>query len=458
MDAKEPSAHHDDNVQVAVKLMTDPHGDLLQDALGVLHFPKVQTDELGPFYDAKVHEHLVHWGKKQLPIPEGGSQSEDEFQSCCKRMALLIQDYIEKAISPDLAKAYTHLPLWTHPSLTADDLPGFQDIPPRPNPSPISFHALSEREQHRLCKAFLRFEITARFFRQASSNVTEGYHTNLFSDVKQPERLPPWSWNVLDRYECKRSAPWEIESLKCVAEYVCCLMGAALGRMSGIDDHNPQGSSCEPSGWSPRCPQLGESLFSSTSSDSVNNDFRPDCYLDVTTRIRVSWDNFVTMVGLWGLDQITFLLQSCTEFRDRYFEQATTNAVARRRRFWRIMDFIPPSLLGNKDDNDAVNLVWLKTDPKRIAGIYHDKRQSREFYPSFLGICRQRAWTFFDDERWYPAGCRLPIPSDIEEASVREKALRKKLEEIRQRRMARERREREEKFGREWWHELDFTW
>lgn len=91
------------------------HGDLLQDALGILHFPSDEN---------LINRHIAQWIVKELPDPFRDEESDDADDTFSKlhrifsQIIVFIEDYVSKATDPFPPRAYLALPpiAWRRPA------------------------------------------------------------------------------------------------------------------------------------------------------------------------------------------------------------------------------------------------------------------------------------------------------------------------------------------------------
>ncbi|EQK98749.1 hypothetical protein G6O67_000126 [Ophiocordyceps sinensis] len=373
----------------AIILDDELPGDLLQDALAVVHFPQRDDDESAAFYNVRVHGHLQRWGAKQLPDPK--RKPDPAMTDCLKRLCVqsraFIHDYLNKAVDSHLRQAYIQLPDWSHPCF----LIGVINLPPRPHHTPVLFDSLSEAERRRVLKAFLRFEILSKVFCLCS--YSDSPLLGPVDKQRQPSRLPCWSWDLLDHYECRPSPPREIESIQCVWEYVRSLYGAISARLAGIPHGFPDsdGTFSLPIQWLLEFVDGMETGATEEpcpfAADKMNND------LDASLFIRrwsshmhcLGWlspDELIDTMGLSGLDQVERLLKSGTDYSDGFFDDV---------------------------------LLKMRNNVTRLPGLGCSGQQFRDrFYRSLVRINRQRAWTFFDDGSRFPSTYRFPTLGDVQ--------------------------------------------
>jgi hypothetical protein len=202
-------------------------GDLLQDALAVLCFPR---DEQAHLRKAVVDAHLRSWGHKQLRLDE----KKHSHQLCVlhTRLWWLIKDYLAKATSLYLPRAYRYFPPGCHESFKGSLVSsGDRFLTPL---QPFAEGSLSETSRRRILRAFLKYEILCKVYGPVvNTNRRENLSPESFHDQHRaedsnqdssPEELfVKWDWNLLDKYQSDRPDSASTDALSCVREYIITL-------------------------------------------------------------------------------------------------------------------------------------------------------------------------------------------------------------------------------------------
>ncbi|KAH7153100.1 hypothetical protein EDB81DRAFT_931519, partial [Dactylonectria macrodidyma] len=374
-------------------------GDLLRDAVAIVTFPKgdgLSRDEEADLASA----HLAQWGRKQLPDPF------EEHQACAlldidalvDRLRLFMDDYIDKATSSYLPRAYASLPHWSHPSysryLTKPDAK-----------DGVLVRSLRPEERVRLTRAFLRYELTCKMnpLRPSASN-------RLWRDTLD------WAWWELATYEALGTKEGETsgdelenpEALQCVHEYLRTLYGALMARISastGADIKLPASS----------CPTEHPDglLFPDTLQ------FHPEIYMqdDEPQAIFGVRHSYVDRLAGGGFNlamaMLTSDMASCSEFLQCFYDEVTIQHPERAPygcRVDRLSPYIDPGLYHLSTYGSP---LCLKMMPSFLAN-------SGDNYLShaFRRVYRQRAWAFLDDEGLYPKEVSLPTTEDFETSEL----------------------------------------
>ncbi|OBS23268.1 hypothetical protein FPOA_03820 [Fusarium poae] len=135
--------------------------DMMQDAMGILLFPRIMSPEKGLLYDRPVtviRSHLRKWSKSQFPDPL--KKHDDRLASqLCKlhsRIMLLTEDYITKATAFFPPREYLCLP-------QVQDLSKRHLLFKGARVTPLFDSAdLTSLERTRFVKAFLMYYLTAK--------------------------------------------------------------------------------------------------------------------------------------------------------------------------------------------------------------------------------------------------------------------------------------------------------
>jgi hypothetical protein len=213
-------------------------GDLLQDALAIMHFPSIRQLKDGDRRDL-IDAHLRAWGDRTLRISYATSSLDLDhiFQllRLHQRLWSFIRDYLNKATSCFLPCAYRHFPKWAHTSF-ASSVVLLRDRPPTGINS-FDDCAIQETTRRHLLQAFLQYEMLCKVYldiddsqeaetssdlqfftgttgKDASTSDNQSVNRDLFSS---------WDWDCLQGYRKHKLdivGPW---SLACVREYVTTL-------------------------------------------------------------------------------------------------------------------------------------------------------------------------------------------------------------------------------------------
>ena len=236
--------------------MRDLQGDLLQDALAIVVFPKFTLGDvhahddhsprapsdstvwpispdirLNPRSEA-TDKHLWKWARMEFPDPFVGGDKDTtlKLDSLCRHVWYHAMDFVSKASAGHLSMSYRLLPSWTDPSLADTD--SQRRIRARVDRTSIRypFHWLGHTQRQRIMRAFLRYELLCRTYRPIAAD-RPGFKDGALScgcrRAARPwveGRFGPfrrWDWCLLFRY---RNETWwdleEIELLASVREYM----------------------------------------------------------------------------------------------------------------------------------------------------------------------------------------------------------------------------------------------
>ncbi|KYK59803.1 hypothetical protein DCS_00937 [Drechmeria coniospora] len=282
-------------------------GDLLHDATAVVLFPDRDGTADGAEYANLVHHHLISWAAGTLP----DSTRRRGEQSCLLRklgrlhrqLRLFINDFLGKATSSYQWQAYRQLPNWCHESLRAVEGEG---------KGVVRFGSLRGSERRRFFRAFLRYELLCKMYTRCSATV------DMRPSVwDKPGTLPAWSWDMLDRYQRRRSTGRDTESVQCVLEYIHGLYVAISARLKS-----------EGSGKGKAAPLLpfnecgGELVADSWMMLSLQR--RPCFVVSSPSLSQVGSSPWTYSISLWGLDRVQHLLQSGAEHCRAFVEFVMT--------------------------------------------------------------------------------------------------------------------------------------
>ncbi|KAI1400900.1 hypothetical protein F4819DRAFT_352104 [Hypoxylon fuscum] len=229
-------------------LPNDLPGGLFQDAIAILKFPSRASAK------AK-EEHLQAWGRGKLLLGTDTS-SILALNRLYWRIRAYIDDYLAKAVGSDLCRSYLRLPSWSHSSHLDNSLDRLLEEPSSGIRATLS--SVSIEERNRLLGAFLRYDLICRVnYPQAlphygpgethaifASEDINGWGVNwmdsheFYHGVLELPTQKMWDWQVLSVFDGKQSTstahyqPWVQDMLHCVHEYVTTLYRAMCVRSS----------------------------------------------------------------------------------------------------------------------------------------------------------------------------------------------------------------------------------
>ncbi|KAI8723592.1 hypothetical protein NCS52_00215100 [Fusarium sp. LHS14.1] len=218
-------------------------GDVLQDALAIIKFPR--PDATAANVDAQqrlaaIHGHLCKWGDKEFPDPFHPSTRDIptmlDLHTLCRKMWLYIEDYLSKATSYYLPRAYRRLPPWSHHHFSC-------------NPSQIWLQkyvrqfdtaSLGRADRRKILQAFLRYELLCKTYGPVAGKTdTQGESHRTGRDpfdgflLDQSDPFLYWNWYILYMYERRLPGEIELQLLPCVREYVLAMYGAIIANQIG---------------------------------------------------------------------------------------------------------------------------------------------------------------------------------------------------------------------------------
>ncbi|KAF5000603.1 hypothetical protein FGRMN_1635 [Fusarium graminum] len=338
---------------IAEFYMKRDFADDMQDALAIVWFPSLEVSSFADieFLMQQVPTIMHYWAERTIPSPYTGigracQATIDRLTSLYRRILLYIQDYMTKATSYFLPRAYSSLPNL--------DL-GKTDFRDGQLNGGFDLGRLSTSGRKRLFWAFLRYELMSRI--------------RLYKAVAHRCYAAPPELDMRGGYFLW---PWESEALLCVQTYVSTLYDAFFAQW-------------ERDVLSMATPQDVLAIkFNSRTA------FEITCHVDYWHRQKghVRWEG--TKFSEFGLDLITKLITSSygygiagrlilafidsAEYADNYGED-------HRQQFVRYPCTYEPG-------HDCIPLLYWQVVSKQ--GSYTIKGKGLEMY-------RQRAWPFFDD-------------------------------------------------------------
>ncbi|KAH6672692.1 hypothetical protein F5X68DRAFT_247000 [Plectosphaerella plurivora] len=166
-------------------------GTLLDDALAIVQFPCPEAIDDDPEI---VDRHLETWVSGQISQSECDEQTHCALQRLCEKMTFYIEDYVSKATSPFLPRAYLDIPSPLPQTQTGEK-------------HGIRMKDLSSGESNRLMTAFVEYELLCKM------NYCCRFETK-------------FDFRALERFTGRAVSPWRAETLNCVFEYIRSIYGA----------------------------------------------------------------------------------------------------------------------------------------------------------------------------------------------------------------------------------------
>ncbi|KAF5680504.1 hypothetical protein FCIRC_5822 [Fusarium circinatum] len=312
---------------------------MIQDAIAIIMFRRLEP----------TRAHFRAWSKSDLPNPlkEIDCHLVDELDKLYRQILLLVEDYITKATASSTPEEYLCLPQVRQPSTEGHIMFQGSKVAPRFDSDKLTF---SERK--RFFKAFLTYEL----LRKSGDS------------IRIPRKLRK-----------RKVSNAEYEAVGCVHSYICSLYGAMLAQCN--DDLST----------APAAPSLRTDTFSPI-PDAVYFAANP-----CTPNIRLFTDYHGHDIGAsfsaLGLDRLIDFL--------RYDMAMPEERKALYKQLEHVWEFEEPS--GSEAwDKSFWNL--LKTKPRYKNGDESPMYRQLSLRPGEkLGyrVGQQRAWVFFDDDRFY---------------------------------------------------------
>ncbi|KAJ4328513.1 hypothetical protein N0V84_001030 [Fusarium piperis] len=385
----------------------DLDGDLIQDAVAIIKFPRSDAAV------ADVDAHLRKWGAKELLDPFQLTTRDIptmlDVHTLCRQMRLYIGDYLSKATSRYLPRAYRRLPQWSCFSRLVQDVDQFDPT------------SLGDADRRRILQAFLRYELLCKIYgpvaeaaagkSDSKHNQEDGYdydddydydnhydydhHHKYGNDLDedddddynhnrygwgkgdQPngyqfhEDYPfrYWDWSILYRYEKREPEDAELQLLPCVREYVLATYGALIADQ--IQAPVPVAVAGEHPKYE-NAPSSGSGRFP---------DYNPDNESEDLYRLGgTGWsDAPVSLMATVGFDLLTTTLASSADDFIKFLVDFNKEVLNK-----------PPLI-------DATNVYLPISAPSR-------RRRISWHCNDYIRLHRQRAWALFHDS------CQGPQP------------------------------------------------
>ncbi|EXK34827.1 hypothetical protein FOMG_10175 [Fusarium oxysporum f. sp. melonis 26406] len=314
---------------------------MIQDAMAITLFRRSQP----------TRAHFRAWSKSDLPNPlkEIDDHLVGELDKLYRQILLLVEDYITKATASLAPQAYLCLPQVRQPSIEGHIMFKGAKVAPRFDSDKLTF---SERK--RFFKAFLTYELLRK----------AGY------SIRIPRKLRK-----------RKVSNAEYEAVGCVHSYVCSLYGAMLAQCNDADLSTASAA-----------PPLRTDTFSPI-PDAVYFAANP-----CTPNIRLFTDSYGHDIGAsfstLGLDRLTDFL--------RYDMAKPEERKTLYKQLKHVWEFEEPS---DSDAWDKSSRPLLKSKPKYKNGDESSMYKQLSLHPGEklrYRVGQQRAWVFFDNDRFYP--------------------------------------------------------
>ncbi|KAJ3534300.1 hypothetical protein NM208_g7598 [Fusarium decemcellulare] len=383
--------------------------DILQDALGILHFPSHSYDN-----HLLIRHHVVQWIAKGIPDPFSQSQPQslDEDNTISKvhcifsRTILFIEDYVSKATDAFPPRAYLALP----PVAAGGDRlfkgcsVGIKSV---------SFSTLRSSEKSRFIAAFLKYEMLCKVYNPAVWNVIKGTRDADLLLAKH-DKLPAT----------------ELRALFCVREYVKAVYGGMFGHCQNA--------------WLPGRPIISAPEASTAGAllpRTKNKLLYPDTvYFDAVDYFKVMNDTgngrLADILPCLGLDLLAHLLTSFNADANygQYLKPWLSTLNQRLSPFYRTRNPLEHFFSRYEQSVSYDSAIFFRGLPdescrKRTSIIAQHKQLPRYMrndrdpatlqqnqHELQLKIYRQRAWGVFDDTRLYPdTALHFPSMDNLDE-------------------------------------------
>lgn len=359
----------------------DLNGDVLQDALAIIKFPR--SDATATNVDtqqrmAAIHGHLRKWGAKEFSDPFHPNTRDIptmlDVHTLCRQMRLYIEDYLSKATSPCLPRAYRRLPPWSHPHFSRNptQMLLLQDV------NQFDADSLGHTDRRKILQAFLRYELLCKIYGLvagkpdtqhdqeddydeddddwAGGDPPDGYQF----EENNPFRY--WDWSILYRYEKREPEDSELQLLPCVREYLLATYGALIADQVqapipiAVTRGHPEYENA---------PSSGSGRFPDYNPYNESEDLY---HLGGT-----GWsDTAVSLMATVGFDLLTTTLTSSGHDFVKFLVDYNKEVLNR-----------PPLI-------DATNVYLPISAPSR-------RRRISWHCNDYIRLHRQRAWALFDD-------------------------------------------------------------
>ncbi|KAK2593188.1 hypothetical protein QQS21_009117 [Conoideocrella luteorostrata] len=228
------------------------HAGLIRDAIAIITFPEAPEHLNEDDHYANVCYHLSLWGKQRFPDPTKPDTLDVDMiyklEKLFKWLSRYIKDYISKAASEFLPRAYLRLPEWSICHRSPRQLKLQQEA------TYVNPDKLSAEQQHQIIKGFLRYELLCRVYGPFGNDTNSSgrifdrsnYSVMDLRNTPDPDSTSNWvlnrhylfcfwDWALLNRFEGTSITSPELQLLPCVREYIQTLYGAYISELLSLE-------------------------------------------------------------------------------------------------------------------------------------------------------------------------------------------------------------------------------
>ncbi|KAJ4254208.1 hypothetical protein NW757_005354 [Fusarium falciforme] len=347
-----------------------------QDVMAIVNFPRGGKFVYMP---NAINIHLEEWLALELsdPLEEYLPKELDKMYQFVRLTEQYMEDYLSKALSPDLIYAYLKLPHWCHLSYdehrTAEVKSQYR----------VHLNSLSSIERDRLFQAFFHYQLNC---------LAKPVRPRHWSQTRFPEEQ---SWWLMPQWGTSYSPTIrDIDATQCVHEYFRTLVGALAARFA--DDGFKTLVSLfdgRREAWS----TLEGLVFPN------NDQFNPELHMTSPDSSAIcTLINCLAVSRVNLIDELLRLdIKECKAFFDHLYDEMTiqTPVMAPRSSSHPTIDrYYNPVI-----PNDG---LWAE-----LRFRFHFAQGPGALVQAYIRMYRQRAWAFFDDERLFEYGvnfCDFP--------------------------------------------------
>lgn len=364
---------------------------LIQDAVAIMSFPRAPDHLNKREHYSSVCAHLRLWGEKGLRNPTKPAMFNKrlivELERLCRWIWIYADDYLSKATSEYLPRAYQRIPEWSPASWTQRQ----EGI--RRKARITDGVSLTMEQKRQIVKAFLRYELLCRIYGPQGNDddfLMGDHHSLNMSDycctlpgpdhagakaIKPRELFKFWDWAILNRFEGADINSPDLQLLPCVREYIQTLYHALVAEHLQLRLPKPR----KPRPDYENAPSKGAcSPFECLRLTSMNS-----------KSFKISkYNEAISLAVSAGLDLLTDVLMSGIKGKDETFDEII---------------------------ND-MRFSYLHTNATNVSGSIRDPvaTQGVSYFPdTFTRLNRQRAWPLFKE-----AGVGPELPSKTEYRQV----------------------------------------
>ncbi|KAI8692691.1 hypothetical protein LRP88_07626 [Fusarium phalaenopsidis] len=343
-----------------------------QDVMAIVNFPRRSKFVYMP---NAINVHLEEWLALELPDPleEYLPKELDKVYQFVRLTEQYMEDYLSKAVSPDLVYAYLKLPHWCHLSYDEHRTTEVK------SQDRVHLNSLSSMERDRLFQAFFHYQLNC---------LAKLVRPRYWSQTRFPEEQ---SWWLMPQWGASyHPTIRDIDATQCVHEYFRTLIGALAARFAD-------------GGFKTLAALFDERHEAWSTFEGLifpdNVQFDPELYMTSPDSSAICiLINCLAASGINFIDELLRLdIKECKAFFDHLYDEMTIQT---------------PMMAPRSSSHPTIDRYYNPVIPDdglwaELRFRFHFAQGPEALVQAYIRMYRQRAWAFFDDERLFKDGVNL---------------------------------------------------